>query len=117
MNPEARLSVVAYRPKPGKEMELLALTLQHVPYLRSHGLATDRAPIIAKAADGTVLEVFEWAEGGIDKAHGHPAIKQLWARYASLCDYIPLSALEEAQTLFAGFVPVSQSGDEEGGAP
>jgi hypothetical protein len=63
-NPEARLVIVAYKPKPGKEAELLALSHEHVPYLRSLGLATDRPHIVAAAADGTIVEVFEWAEGG-----------------------------------------------------
>ncbi|WP_297535050.1 hypothetical protein, partial [Nitrobacter sp.] len=31
-----------------------------MPHLRAEGLVTDREPIIAVAADGTVIEVFEW---------------------------------------------------------
>ncbi len=107
MNPLARLSIVAYKPKPGKEAELLSLTREHVPYLRSLGLATDRAEVIATSADGTVVEVFEWAEGGIERAHAHAGIMELWGRYAAACDFVPLSTLEECGTVFAGFVPVN----------
>jgi hypothetical protein len=106
-NPQARISIVAYRPKPGKEADLLALSHEHVPYLRGLGLVTDRAPVIAIAGDGTIVEVFEWAEGGLDKAHQHPAVHALWARYAEACDYVPLNTLAEAGAIFAGFVPIN----------
>jgi hypothetical protein len=106
-NLHARLSVVAYKPKPGKEAELMSLTLEHVPFLRSIGLATERAHIIATAMDGTVIEIFEWVEGGIEKAHSHPGLGALWARYAAACDYVPLRTLDEAGMQFANFVPVN----------
>lgn len=106
-NPQARLSIVAYKPKPGKEAELRMLAEEHVPYLRSIGVATERPHIIASAADGTIIEVFEWTEGGIEKAHSHPGLSQLWGRYAAACDYVPLKTLDEAGMMFANFVPMS----------
>lgn len=106
-NPQACLSVVAYKPKPGKEAELMALTGEHVPLLRNLGLATDRPHIISKAADGTIVEIFEWVEGGIEKAHAEPALRPLWSRYAAICDFVPLKTLEEAGMMFANFVPVN----------
>jgi hypothetical protein len=106
-NPLARLSIVAYKPKPGKEADLLALTLEHVPLLRDLGMATDRPHVIATAGDGTVVEVFEWTEGGLDTAHQHPAIHALWARYSEVCDYVPLNTLAETGMPFANFVPVN----------
>jgi hypothetical protein len=105
-NPQARLSIVAYRPKPGKEAELLDLSMEHVPYLRSIGLATDRPPVIARSSDGTVIEVFEWVEGGIEKAHHHPDLQKMWARYSAACDYVPLNSLPETSQIFANFIPV-----------
>ncbi len=104
--PEARLSIVAYKPKAGKEAELMALTAEHVPYLRSIGLATDRPHIVGMAGDGTVVEVFEWAQGGLEKAHSHPGLGAMWARYAAACDYVPLASLPEANQMFANFVSV-----------
>ncbi len=106
-NPQARLSIVAYKPKPGKDAELMALTQEHVPYLRSIGLATDRPHIVATAGDGTIIEVFEWVEGGIEKAHQHAGLGELWTRYAAACDFVPLNTLEEAKQMFANFVPVN----------
>ncbi len=105
-NPEARLSIVAYKPKPGKEAELFELSHEHVPYLRKEGLATDRPHVIAKAGDGTIVEVFEWAEGGLERAHAHPGLAVMWQRYAEACDYVPLTTLEETHNVFANFVPV-----------
>jgi hypothetical protein len=104
-NPLARLSIVAYRPKPGKNADLLALSHEHVPYLRSIGCATDRPHVVALAEDGTVVEVFEWVEGGLRKAHEHPGVQEMWARYNAACDYVPLNTLGEAQQIFANFVP------------
>ena len=102
----ATISIVAYRPKPGKTAELDALTREHVPYLQQQGLATDRTPVVAKAADGTVIEVFEWVPGGIEKAHHHEGLQALWARYFAACDYVPLKELPEAEQMFANFTPV-----------
>jgi hypothetical protein len=106
-NPNARLSIVAYKAKPGKEAELMSLVGEHVPYLRSVGLATERPQIIATANDGTVVEVFEWAEGGLAKAHAHPGVGELWTRFSAACDFVPLKTLEEAGMMFANFVPVN----------
>ncbi|MEO8727141.1 MAG: hypothetical protein ABI383_13590 [Acidobacteriaceae bacterium] len=99
--------IVAYRPKPGKEAELLGLTREHVPYLQSEGLATARIPIVAKAADGTIIEVFEWAAGGVEHAHTHPGVGKMWAKYSAICDCVPLNTLEESKAMFAGFEPLS----------
>jgi hypothetical protein len=41
--------IVAYRPKPGKEKELLELVRNRVPTLRKENLVTDRAPAIMRA--------------------------------------------------------------------
>jgi hypothetical protein len=99
--------VVAYRPKPGCDQALLELARDHVPLLRRLGLATDRAPVLMRAADGTLLEVFEWQDGAIERAHAMPEIQALWGRYAAVCDYRPLNSLPEAASQCAGFTPVA----------
>ncbi len=99
--------IVAYRPKPGQEAALLALVKDHVPFLRRHGLATDRPALAMRAADGTIVEVFEWRDGAIATAHGHPAVQALWGEYAAACDYVPLNSLAEAGALFAQFEPIA----------
>jgi hypothetical protein len=102
----ATVVVVAYRPKAGKEQELLQLTREHVPLLRREGLATERPVLAARAADGTIVEAFEWQAGGVEKAHTNPAVMKLWERYAAACEIVPLNHLAESSTMFASFTPV-----------
>src|ERR1700760_2013761 len=102
-NPGETLVIVAYRPKPGKEADLLQLTREHVPLLRSEGLATDRPVTACLAKDGSVVEVFEWAAGGVERAHSNPVVRKLWERYAAACDIVPLSSLAEVSSMFASF--------------
>lgn len=102
-----QFSIAAYRPKPGKAEELLQLTRQHQPVLRSQGLVTDRPPYVMRAKDGTLVEVFEWkSREAVESAHTNPEVVKLWERYSAACDYVPLSDLEEAKEMFAGFEPV-----------
>jgi hypothetical protein len=104
--PGQTLVIVAYRPKPGKEAELLQLTREHVPLLRAEGLATERPVTACLATDGTVVEVFEWAAGGVERAHINPVVGKLWERYAAACDIVPLTSLPEVSNMFASFTPI-----------
>jgi hypothetical protein len=98
--------IVAYKPKPGKEADLLELTREHVPLLRAEGLATDHPVTACQAKDGTVVEVFEWVDGGVQRAHTNPVVHRLWERYAAACDIVPLTTLPEASNMFASFTPL-----------
>lgn len=102
-----RMVIVAYRPKPGQADVLLAELRDHVHVLRSEGLATDRPPLVMRARDGTLIEIFEWASpAAITQAHTNPRVQAMWGRFAACCDYTPLNALAEAGDLFAEFEPV-----------
>jgi hypothetical protein len=93
-----------FRPKPGKDGELLACMRDHLPVLRGEGLATDRPSTILRASDGTLVEIFEWAsQAAIDAAHHNPAVGKLWSRYSACCDYVTLADLPEAREMFPGF--------------
>jgi hypothetical protein len=98
--------IVAYKPKLGKEAELLQLTREHVPLLRAEGLATGHPVTACQAKDGTIVEVFEWVAGGTERAHTNPAVLKLWERYAAACDYVPLATLSESSTQFASFTSI-----------
>ena len=100
------LVIVAYKPKSGKEADLLQLTREHVPLLRVEGLATDHPVTVCQAKDGTIVEVFEWVAGGTERAHTNPVVLKLWERYAAACDIVPLASLPEASTMFASFTPL-----------
>ncbi len=100
--------IEAYKPKPAKAEALKELTKTHVPRLKQEGLVTGREAIIMEAADGTIIEVFEWlSDEAIQKAHTNPAVQQMWAEYAEVCDYVPLNTLAETGNLFAGFIAVN----------
>ena len=102
-----RIVIVAYRPKPGRSAELRGLCTEHVPALLAEGLVTSRAPIVAEAADGTIVEVFEWISAdAIARAHSSAAVQRLWSRYAEACDYVPIATVPEASQLFSEFTPL-----------
>ena len=99
--------VVAYRPKPGKDQELLPLVRSRVPTLRKEGLVTDRVPTIMRSRDGTILEVSEWkSREAIDAAHKNPNVLAMWEKFFAVCDCVPLKTLPEANDMFAGFTPL-----------
>ena len=103
----AIFSIACYRPKKGKQEDLLLLTREHVPILRREGLATERPAYAMRAKDGTIVEVFEWkSNDAIQAAHTNPEVMKFWTRYDATCDYMPLSTLAEAQGLFASFEPI-----------
>jgi quinol monooxygenase YgiN len=98
---------VAYRPKPGKERDLLDLVRSRVPTLRKEGLVTNRDPTIMRARDGTIVEVSEWkSHEAIDAAHKNPNVLAMWNKFFAICDCVPLKTLAEAQEMFAGFEPL-----------
>ena len=99
--------IVAYRPKPGKERELLELVRSRVPGLRKEGLVTDRVPTMMRARDGTIIEVSEWkSREAIDAAHKNANMLAMWEKFFAVCDCVPLKTLAEAEEMFAGFEPV-----------
>jgi quinol monooxygenase YgiN len=99
--------IVAYRPKPGKEKELLELVRSRVPTLCNESLVTDREATIMRARDGTIIEVSEWkSHEAIDAAHKNPNVLAMWNKFFAICDCIPLRTLAEAEEMFAGFEPL-----------
>ncbi|HJL02594.1 MAG TPA: antibiotic biosynthesis monooxygenase [Polyangiaceae bacterium LLY-WYZ-15_(1-7)] len=107
-----RIVIVAYRPKAGREETLRRLVREHVPRLRAQGLVTEREPVLMEAADGTVVEVFEWAsKEAIEAAHTHPAVQALWGEFAAVCDYVPVGRLSEAGELFTELAPLPPPAD------
>jgi quinol monooxygenase YgiN len=99
--------IVAYRPKSGREAELLELVRGRVPTLRKENLATDRVPVIMRAKDGTIIEVSEWkSQQAIEEAHKNSRVLAMWDKFFAVCDCVPLKTVPEAEMMFAGFEPV-----------
>lgn len=99
-----RFVIVAYAPKDGMEARLLSAVRKHLAVLRAHDLVTDRPAYVMRAADGTIVEVFEWLSAeSTEKAHSTPAVQELWEEFGAVCDYTPLSKLTESSNMFAEF--------------
>lgn len=99
--------IVAYRPKAGREGELLELVRGRVPTLRQEGLVTDRAPVMMRAKGGTIIEVSEWkSQQAIEEAHKNPRVLAMWDKFFAACDCVPLKTVPESETMFAGFEPI-----------
>ena len=99
--------ISAYKPKPGKETELLEAVKTHVPILRELGMATDRKVIAMKSKKGIIIEVFEWvSKQAISDAHNHPRVHKMWAEFEACSEYEMLSNIDECKGLFAEFEPI-----------
>ena len=60
------------------------------------------------APDGTLLEIFEWISSkAADEAHQHPSIRTMWNKLATVADFVPLSAVQEAGKAFSHFEALS----------
>ena len=98
------LVIACYRPKPGQDAALRACVRDHVPTLRKLGLATSRPTVLLRAADGTLLELFEWTSAeAVERAHHDPAVGVIWGKFFEICDCVKLSDLAEAAEMFPHF--------------
>lgn len=100
--------ISCYRPKAGKDQQLDELMKTHIDILRSEGLATARKSIMMKAADGTIIEVFEWkSKEAIEKAHTNPKVLKMWEEFSQVCDFVKPVDISEFQNIFSEFEPVN----------
>ena len=103
-----RFVIAAFKPKPGRHAELLAVVAKHWQVLREQGLVSDSPRYAMQSSDGTILEVFEWlSPDAIEQAHHNPAVLALWAEFEAACDYVPLASVPESQHPFAEFEPLA----------
>lgn len=104
---QGRIVIVAYRAIEGKQEILIDLLQDHVSILRKQGFATDRSQVLMHSKDGTIIEIFEWrSKEAIEEAHFDPTIQTLWEKFAQICEYRPISEIEEAAHLFSEFTPL-----------
>lgn len=99
-----RFVIAAFRPKAGQQDALHSLVERHRQVLRAEQFITDRPPYAMRAADGTIIEVFEWRSvDAIAQAHRNAAVQALWTEFDAHCDYLPLADLAESRHPFAEF--------------
>lgn len=102
-----RVVIVVYRPLKGKEAALEHLVKSHHAVLRQHQFATARNPVVMKAHDGSIVEVFEWiSQEAMEKAHTHSVVAQLWEKFGEVCTYEKPVNLNEFHNLFSEFESV-----------
>src|SRR5205085_11140337 len=93
--------IVAYRPKAGKEAELLELLKNHVPTLQGEGLATERLPYLMHSADGTFAYDFEWHSAeAIERAYTNKVVLEMWGKFSAAYEIDAIANLEESKTMF-----------------
>jgi hypothetical protein len=103
-----RFVIVAYSPKPSTADALVTAVHKNIQVLRVEDLVTDRPADVMRAADGTVVEVFErWSAEAIAKAQTTAAVQALRADFSAACDYRPLNSFGESPQLSAEFEPVA----------
>lgn len=101
------LVICSYRPHPGHEDEARLLMQAHVPLLRTHDLITERAVVQGVAADGALVEIFEWESA--EKSQLAPRIAEVgahWKAMRDVMDFVPMASLPESQRAFAHFNPL-----------
>lgn len=80
----------------------------HHSILKAENLVTERESIVARAKDGTIVEVFEWiSPEAIQSAHKNKRVLEMWQEYETVCEYVPISTVPEARELFSGFAPLN----------
>jgi quinol monooxygenase YgiN len=92
---------VTYRPKPGKEEELLALIRKHGPALQSTGLIVGGPAVIYRATDKRsgekfFIETFAWRdEDAPEAAHQMPEVMAVWEPMTPILAGMQLAVVEE----------------------
>ncbi len=105
MNPQVVIAL--YRPNDGQDEALLELVKEHFPTLRRLELVTDREPILVRSKDGTLIEIFEWADAGSSAiAHQHPELAGVWEAMGKIAEFPALESLEESKGRFPHFEPI-----------
>jgi hypothetical protein len=99
-----RFVIAVFRPRAGQQDALRSVVERHWQVLKAEQLVTDRPPYAMRAADGTIIEVFEWRSvDAIAQAHRNTAVQALWTEFDAHCDYVPLAELAESRHPFAEF--------------
>lgn len=103
-----RVVIVCYVPFAGKEDRLEIIVRDHFDVLGREGLVTDRKPVILRAINNTIVEIFEWkSKEAIDAAHKNANVLKLWEQLNAVCTYGVPADMEEFNQLFSEFEAVN----------
>ncbi len=106
----SRFTIATYRADPGNPANhetLRDLIAQHHMTLRVEGLVSSRPPLLLHAADGTFVEIFEWAnDEAASQAHSNERVQALWAKMGEVANFPPLADVAGCDHPFPHFAPV-----------
>jgi hypothetical protein len=99
-----RLTLSAYRARPGGDAEVLPHLRAEIATLRERGHITARPAAICRTADGNYLVISEWStDTAVDDAHADTVITDVWRRKEELLEYLPPAELAGADAPFASY--------------
>ena len=103
----SRISLAAYRPRPGMEQELLEMFRAEFASLRASGHVTDRPVPICRTDRGEYLAILEWStDHAVDDAHRDEAVLRIWARKAEIAEYLAPSDLAGSDVPFVSYTKI-----------
>lgn len=91
---------VTYRPKKGKEQELLALIRKHGPALESTGLIVGGPPTLYRArnvrsGETAFIEIFSWRDDKASNlAHQTPEVMAVWEPMTPILEQLEINVIE-----------------------
>ncbi len=94
-------NIVIYRPKEGRENDLLELVKKHWPAVRAAGLATNEPARVWRASDKrsgkiSFVERFYWVdEAASSKAHHDAKVQAIWGPMDEVLEDMTILAIEE----------------------
>jgi hypothetical protein len=96
-------TMCTYRPKSGKELEMLALLKEHWPVLKKAGLVTNRPSVLYRATNKQgrtyFVEIFEWKDDKASgRAHEQTEIMRIWEPLGALAEGMEFSEIEPITT-------------------
>lgn len=99
-----RISFVLYRPRKGKDKELLQMLPSHFQILRSEGLITSRQVVGMKCGDGSIMVVMEWVSGeALENAPENPNVQKIWMEVDRVAAFDEPASLSELKMNFPDF--------------
>ena len=100
----SRISLAAYRPRSGRDAELLEVFEAEFACLRAGGHVTDRPVPICRTDRGEYLAILEWSsDHAVDDAHQDAEVVRVWARKAEVAEYMAPRDLAGSDVPFVSY--------------
>lgn len=102
-----RIGIVLYRPRKGKDEEVLNMIRDHFPFLRRLGFLTERKVMAMRTREGSIIVVFEWVSAeSIAKAEVHERVQEIWMQVSKISDFDKPGTAKELNEVFPDFEPI-----------